>query len=77
LVIALAAPIPVKRRAPRTEKGCTRCQQVKPLDDFGREPRHRDGRKSTCRACDRERYYERKAAKAASEGVALRPANLT
>lgn len=56
-------------------KGCTKCQTVKPLDEFGPHKRMRLGRNSICKACcaklrregykkDPERY---KAAKKRSE----------
>ncbi len=32
-------------------KPCTKCQQAKPLQDFPKEPRMRDGRKNQCKAC--------------------------
>lgn len=33
------------------EKACSKCKQVKPLDEFWAEPRKRDGRHSACKAC--------------------------
>ena len=36
-------------------KACTRCGEVKPLEDFNRESKNRDGRRASCRACDCER----------------------
>lgn len=34
-----------------TEKPCTSCKVVKPLDEYHRDGRTRDGRQSTCKAC--------------------------
>lgn len=34
-----------------TEKACTRCQKVMPMDAFWRDPRKADGRWSACRGC--------------------------
>ena len=46
-------------------KRCSRCQQILPLEDFSKHSRNRDGRQSTCKACqrayDRERYAKTKA----------------
>ena len=42
-------------------KTCTKCGVVKPLDDFHRDKRSPDGRRSDCKECVREykhRYYE-------------------
>lgn len=34
-----------------TEKPCTSCGEMKPLDDYHRDKRNRDGRQTTCKAC--------------------------
>ena len=42
-------------------KTCTKCGETKSLDDFHRDKRRPDGRKSDCKECVREykhRYYE-------------------
>ena len=42
-------------------KTCTKCGETKPLDDFHRDKRGPDGRRSDCKECVREykrRYYE-------------------
>jgi hypothetical protein len=39
---------------------CYRCGKMKPLAEFGKDASKRTGRKSICRACDREKarvYY--------------------
>lgn len=47
-------------------KACTRCQQVKPLAEFGVHPRGKLGRQSWCRSCIAEhRREKRRAARAA------------
>jgi hypothetical protein len=45
----------------KTEKTCTKCQTVKPLEDFYRAKRNRDGRKSWCKSCEIEysRQYQK------------------
>jgi len=43
------------------EKRCSKCGEVKPVREFGRQSRNRDGLQSRCRACERARrkaYYE-------------------
>jgi len=45
----------------RTEKACTKCAQVKPLDRFHRHSRRKDGHFSTCADCcnqERKAKYE-------------------
>ncbi|CAL9612600.1 hypothetical protein [Streptomyces sp. enrichment culture] len=37
----------------KAEKACTKCREVKPLDDFPPDKRRRDERKSWCRECCR------------------------
>ena len=42
-------------------KTCTKCGETKPLDDFHRDKRRPDGRRSDCKECGREykrRYLE-------------------
>jgi hypothetical protein len=39
-------------------KRCARCRDEKPLADFNRSPRNKDGRHSYCRACQRAHYRE-------------------
>lgn len=54
----------------KSTKTCIRCGKTKPLDEFNRARKAKDGRRSECRKCDREArqaYYvanrtERKAA---------------
>lgn len=46
------------------EKRCGTCQQVKPLDEFHRRRRSRDGRMTRCKECDRQ--YQRDRAKRAA-----------
>lgn len=45
----------VKLEVP-TEKKCTRCDAVKPLDEFPKEPKGLYGRRSQCKACRYEAY---------------------
>src|SRR5690554_4606417 len=44
-------------------KRCTKCGEVKPLEDFRKDKRRRDGRDSRCRVCDarcsRERLWKK------------------
>src|SRR5690606_31218472 len=47
-----------KRTSPETERlrahglrKCTECGQIKPLEDFAKDKRNRDGRDSRCKAC--------------------------
>lgn len=47
------------------EKCCTHCQTIKPLGDFHRMSRSRDGHAPECKQCDTERANKRRAAKAA------------
>lgn len=39
-----------------TERVCTKCRLVKPLDDFSAAPRGKYGRKAHCKACDAARH---------------------
>ncbi len=43
------------------EKPCSKCGVVKPLDEFKKDPRHLDGRKSECKVCEyaRAEQYRR------------------
>lgn len=41
-----------------TEKACTQCSIVKPLDDFPPNRFHSDGRQSYCRECNRSARRE-------------------
>lgn len=41
-------------------KRCSRCGEVKPLDDFHRHRSRRDGRQPFCKACIAARYRQRK-----------------
>ena len=50
-----------KRTSPETERlrahglrKCTECGQIKPLEDFAKDKRNRDGRDSRCKACHAE-----------------------
>lgn len=49
-------------------KRCSRCGEVKPLDDFHRHRSRRDGRQPFCKACIAARYRQRKA-EADAEGL--------
>ncbi|HEY9557770.1 MAG TPA: hypothetical protein VIR58_13615 [Acidimicrobiales bacterium] len=40
-----------------THKRCSKCRQRKPLEDFNRLTRSRDGRQSYCRECNRAYHY--------------------
>ncbi len=42
-------------------KACTKCREVKPRNDFPRDRRRRDGRKSRCRECCRAADRTRRA----------------
>lgn len=52
------------------EKRCTRCKQVKKLDQFSGAAKGRYGKKATCKTCDTARYLE---AKTCSKQVATEP----
>lgn len=43
-----------------TYKRCTQCLTDKPLDDYYRDCRQKDGRTSACRVCDYERRKARR-----------------
>jgi hypothetical protein len=45
----------------KTEKMCTKCQTVKPFEDFYKAKQNRDGHKSWCKACEIEysRQYQK------------------
>lgn len=43
-------------------KRCARCKQDRPITEFGKSPRYRDGLFCYCRHCDRERAAARRAA---------------
>lgn len=45
-----------------TTKTCSRCNQTKPVDNFGKRARMRDGYLSHCRPCDSARKLELRAA---------------
>lgn len=48
---------------PMKKKRCTQCDEVKPLDEYGRNKQAADGRYAMCRLCLAERkraYYDRK-----------------
>lgn len=36
-------------------KRCSRCREVKPIDDFFRSKRYPDGRKSECKICSKKK----------------------
>ena len=38
-------------------KRCCTCKQVKPLDDFNRMKRSKDGRQGSCRDCNKAYHY--------------------
>lgn len=46
--------------ATATSKVCPRCNQDKPLDDFVRSSRSKDGHAGYCRSCQHDVYVERK-----------------
>jgi hypothetical protein len=46
----------------RTAKACTKCGEVKPLEEFSPDARARDGRQSSCRVCNRAASRARRAA---------------
>lgn len=51
------------------EKKCTKCQQIKPIDDFCHKADRKDGRNSQCRACEsRRRTLAPKTKKVKKEG---------
>ncbi len=39
-------------------KRCARCRAEKPLDEFNRSPRNKDGRHSYCRDCQKAHYRD-------------------
>ncbi|WP_306232230.1 hypothetical protein [Agrococcus beijingensis] len=39
-------------------KRCSRCQTEKPVGEFNRGPRNKDGRHSYCRACQKAHYRD-------------------
>ena len=39
-------------------KRCCTCKQVKPLDEFNKLARSRDGHQPSCRACNRKYHYD-------------------
>jgi hypothetical protein len=51
LVAALGSPIPLPVHERPTHDSCSLCGEVKPLDDFYRSARARDGRASRCKPC--------------------------
>jgi hypothetical protein len=42
----------------RLKKTCCRCKLEKPIDDFARSKKERDGKCSECRACRRELWLD-------------------
>lgn len=46
-------PIRLKVWDPSREKPCSKCHEVRPLEEFSKHPGHRDGRQSYCKACGR------------------------
>jgi len=46
------------------DKVCTKCKELKPLTEFRKQSRTKDGRKYVCRPCDsaaaRDRYSDKK-----------------
>ena len=40
-----------KDDVPPAHKRCKACQQIKPFEEFGKEPKGKDGLKSRCRSC--------------------------
>lgn len=45
-----------------TEKKCTKCGEVKPLDEFNKKKKHKDGLAYQCKLCSRQALREWKAA---------------
>lgn len=43
----------------KIEKKCSKCQEVKPFEDFGKNRTRRDGYQSACTACSNEYYRQR------------------
>ena len=39
-------------------KACSKCGEMKPLSEFNKETRAKDGRRSPCKECDRKRKRE-------------------
>lgn len=39
-----------------TQRVCTKCREVKPLDEFSHAPRGKYGRKASCKSCDAARH---------------------
>jgi hypothetical protein len=60
------------------EKACSKCQETKPLEDFRRDARLRDGRRSQCRDCGAEfdrRYQPNNRVRISETGRKYREAN--
>lgn len=55
--------------ADRTEKPCTVCKVVKPIEDFHRDKRCRDGKMSSCKSC----YGKKEAAGTIARKYGLSP----
>ena len=53
-------------------KTCNKCETEKPLEDFYRHPKTRDGRTPTCKHCSRE--YRNRKARECPEAVMLKGA---
>lgn len=47
-----------RNSVPDGYKACTRCDEVKPLEEFSPDKRSRDGRQSWCRVCNAKRDRE-------------------
>ncbi len=45
---------------PLSEKPCSMCRGLKPIEDYGPDKANRDGRKSYCRSCNAEYHRERR-----------------
>ena len=41
-----------------SEKPCTLCYKIKPLEEFNKAKSHRDGRENRCKLCKKQRQYE-------------------
>lgn len=71
------------RAATRTRKLCVRCLETKSLDDFGKNPRMKLGRKSYCKSCsatlqrewNKKRREEEEASKRASKKRTVKKRN--
>lgn len=45
-----------------TQKKCSDCKEIKPVNDFKKDPGYKDGRFKRCRECEKKRVEALKAA---------------